>query len=100
MVDVTVNVPKGKCADKLAARFQEIEPRWEKSKKRGSGRKFRRSRARQWWRMSDRIGDDVIALALAQASPPDPTEPPSRLSLFAHDVSNWVDHIITDAKHI
>jgi hypothetical protein len=41
-----------------------------------------------------------FALALAQASPPDPTEPPSRLSLFAHDVSNWVDHIITDAKHI
>src|SRR5215470_9704148 len=22
------------------------------------------------------------------------------LSMFAHDVSNWVDHIITDAKHI
>ena len=41
-----------------------------------------------------------FALALAQASPPDPTEPPSRLTLFAHDVSNWVDHIITDAKHI
>jgi len=20
--------------------------------------------------------------------------------MFAHDVSNWVDHIITDAKHI
>ena len=29
-----------------------------------------------------------FALALAQASPPDPTEPPSRLTLFAHDVSN------------
>jgi hypothetical protein len=31
--------------------------------------------------------------------PPEPTEPPSRLSMFAHDVSNWVDHIITDADH-
>jgi hypothetical protein len=41
-----------------------------------------------------------FALALAQASPPEPTEPPSRLSMFVHDVSNWVDHIITDAKHI
>src|SRR5262249_13059951 len=36
----------------------------------------------------------------AQVRPPEPTEPPSRLSMFAHDVSNWVDHIITDAKHI
>src|SRR5215831_18038481 len=41
-----------------------------------------------------------FALVHAQVPPPDPTEPPSRLSLFAHDVSNWVDHIITDAKHI
>src|SRR5689334_13710941 len=32
--------------------------------------------------------------------PPEPTEPPSRLSMFAHDVSSWVDHIITDADHI
>src|SRR5215468_6358654 len=36
----------------------------------------------------------------AQVPPPEPTEPPSRLSMFAHDVSSWVDHIITDAKHI
>src|SRR5262250_1065999 len=41
-----------------------------------------------------------FALAFAQASPPDPTEPPSRLSMFVHDVTNWADHIITDAKHI
>src|SRR6516164_2273329 len=41
-----------------------------------------------------------FALVHAQVPPPDPTEPPSRLSMFAHDVSNWVDHIITDAKHI
>ena len=41
-----------------------------------------------------------FALAHAQALPPEPTEPPSRLSMFAHDVSNWLDHIITDAKHI
>jgi uncharacterized protein involved in copper resistance len=41
-----------------------------------------------------------FALAHAQVPPPEPTEPPSRLSMFAHDVSNWVDHIITDAKHI
>jgi hypothetical protein len=40
-----------------------------------------------------------FALALAQASPPEPTEPPSRLSMFVHDVTDWVDHIITDAKH-
>jgi hypothetical protein len=40
-----------------------------------------------------------VALALAQASPPEPTEPPSRLSMFVHDVTDWVDHIITDAKH-
>jgi len=36
----------------------------------------------------------------AQVSSPESTEPPSRLSMFAHDVSNWLDHIITDAKHI
>src|SRR5262249_3135608 len=41
-----------------------------------------------------------FALVRAQVPPPEPTEPPSRLSMFAHDVSNWVDHIITDAKHI
>jgi hypothetical protein len=41
-----------------------------------------------------------FALVHAQVSPPEPTEPPSRLSMFAHDVSSWVDHIITDAKHI
>src|SRR5215469_2584449 len=41
-----------------------------------------------------------FALVHAQVPPPEPTEPPSRLSMFAHDVSNWVDHIITDAKHI
>jgi hypothetical protein len=41
-----------------------------------------------------------FALALAQASQPEPTEPPSRLSMFVDDVTNWVDHIITDAKHI
>ena len=41
-----------------------------------------------------------FALAHAQVPPPEPTEPPSRLSMFAHDVSRWVDHIITDAKHI
>jgi uncharacterized protein involved in copper resistance len=41
-----------------------------------------------------------FALAHAQVPPPEPTEPPSRLSMFAHDVSSWVDHIITDAKHI
>jgi len=40
------------------------------------------------------------ALALARASPPEPTEPPSRLSMFADDVTNWLDHIIKDAKHI
>jgi hypothetical protein len=40
-----------------------------------------------------------VALALAQASPSEPTEPPSRLSMFVHDVTDWVDHIITDAKH-
>src|SRR5215472_7249234 len=41
-----------------------------------------------------------FALVHAQVPPPDPTEPPSRLSMFAHDVSNWVDHNITDANHI
>jgi hypothetical protein len=41
-----------------------------------------------------------FALVHAQAPPPEPIEPPSRLSMFAHDVSNWMDHIITDAKHI
>jgi hypothetical protein len=41
-----------------------------------------------------------FALAHAQVPPSEPTEPPSRLSMFAHDVSSWVDHIITDAKHI
>jgi len=41
-----------------------------------------------------------FALVHAQVPPPEPTEPPSRLSMFAHDVSNWVDHMITDAKHI
>jgi hypothetical protein len=41
-----------------------------------------------------------FAVVHAQVQPPEPTEPPSRLSMFAHDVSNWVDHIITDAKHI
>src|ERR1700751_6356733 len=41
-----------------------------------------------------------FALAHAQVPPPEPSEPPSRLSMFAHDVSSWVDHIITDAKHI
>jgi hypothetical protein len=40
-----------------------------------------------------------FALAHAQVPPPEPTEPPSRLSMFAHDVSSWVDHIITDADH-
>ena len=40
-----------------------------------------------------------FALVHAQVPPPEPTEPPSRLSMFAHDVSNWVDHIITDADH-
>src|SRR6201987_6199002 len=42
----------------------------------------------------------VFALVHAQVPPPEPTEPPSRLSMFAHDGSSWVDHIITDAKHI
>jgi hypothetical protein len=42
----------------------------------------------------------TFAPAHAQVPPPEPTEPPSRLSMFAHDVSSWVDHIITDAKHI
>jgi len=41
-----------------------------------------------------------FALVHAQVPPPESTEPPSRLSMFAHDVSSWVDHIITDAKHI
>ena len=41
-----------------------------------------------------------FALVHAQVPPPEPTEPPSRLSMFVNDVSNWVDHIITDAKHI
>ena len=41
-----------------------------------------------------------FALVHAQVPPPEPTEPPSRLSLFVHDVTNWADHIITDAKHI
>ena len=40
-----------------------------------------------------------LALVHAQV-PQEPTEPPSRLSMFAHDVSSWVDHMITDAKHI
>jgi hypothetical protein len=40
-----------------------------------------------------------FALVHAQVPPPDPTEPPSRLSMFVHDVTNWADHIITDAKH-
>jgi hypothetical protein len=40
-----------------------------------------------------------FALVHAQVPPPEPTEPPSRLSMFAHDVSSWVDHIITDADH-
>jgi hypothetical protein len=39
-----------------------------------------------------------FALAHAQVPPPEPTEPPSRPSMFAHDVSSWVDHI-TDADH-
>jgi hypothetical protein len=41
-----------------------------------------------------------FALVHAQVPSPEETEPPSRLSMFAHDVSSWVDHIITDAKHI
>src|SRR5215469_256011 len=41
-----------------------------------------------------------FALVHAQAPPPEPTEPPSRLTMFAHDVSSWVDHIITGANHI
>src|SRR6516162_9862840 len=41
-----------------------------------------------------------FALVHAQVPPPEPTEPPSRLSMFAHDVSNWLDHIITDANHV
>jgi hypothetical protein len=41
-----------------------------------------------------------FALVHAQVPPPEPTEPPSRLSMFAHDVSSWVDRIIADAKHI
>ena len=41
-----------------------------------------------------------FALVPAQVPPPEPTEPPSRLSMFAHDVSNWLDHVIADAKHI
>ena len=41
-----------------------------------------------------------FALAHAQALPPEPTEPPSRLSMFVHDVTNWFDHVITDAEHI
>ncbi len=40
------------------------------------------------------------ALSHAQVPPSEQTEPPSRLSMFAHDVSSWVDHVITDAKHI
>src|SRR6516164_9810372 len=41
-----------------------------------------------------------FALVRAQVPPPEPTEPPSRLSMFAHDVSSWVDHINTDADHV
>src|SRR5262249_9265486 len=41
-----------------------------------------------------------FAPALAQGSPPEPTEPPSRLSMFVHDVTDWVDHITTDANQI
>ena len=41
-----------------------------------------------------------FALAHAQALPPEPTEPPSRLSMFVHDATNWFDHVITDAEHI
>ena len=41
-----------------------------------------------------------FAPALSQGSPPEPTEPPSRLSMFVHDVTDWVDHITTDAKQI
>src|SRR6516162_190589 len=41
-----------------------------------------------------------FALAFAQASPPGPTEPPSRLPMFVHDVTNWVHHIVTEGKHI
>ena len=41
-----------------------------------------------------------FALAHAQALPPEPTESPSRLSMFVHDATNWFDHIITDTEHI
>ena len=41
-----------------------------------------------------------FALAHAQALPPEPTEPPSRLSMFVHDVTNFFDHIIADADRV
>jgi hypothetical protein len=40
-----------------------------------------------------------FALAHAQAPPPEPTEAPSRLSMFVHDFTNWLDHIGTGADH-
>src|SRR5215472_14570102 len=40
-----------------------------------------------------------FALVHAQ-TPPAPTEPPSRLSLFVHDFTTWLDHVGGDsAKH-
>src|SRR5262249_1049506 len=41
-----------------------------------------------------------FSLVHAQVPPPELTEPPSRLSMFAHDVSNCLDHIITHPNHI
>ena len=40
----------------------------------------------------------LSGFALAQA-PPAPTEAPSRLSMFVHDFTNWLDHLGTDADH-
>jgi len=43
----------------------------------------------------------LSAFALVHAqTPPAPTEPPSRLSLFVYDFTTWLDHVGgTGAKH-
>ena len=41
-----------------------------------------------------------FALVHAQAPPPEPSEAPSRLSMFVHDFTNWLDHVgDTGANH-
>ena len=41
-----------------------------------------------------------FALSNAQAPPPEPTEAPSRLSMFVDDFANWLHHIGTDADRV